>query len=284
MSSTHSPVEVPATTAAAAVPNQISASSSSHLASDYNSLRSPTPTAAYAVPLSLVGIILLVAGALWMYYQRKLRKEQAQKLSRPRYQRASSSYTRFPERHARAGVVRRIGSRPTASMAGSYHEPEYFKGDHVPTEVGSRSLKRQPLVRRTTREPFPHDVHLPHVTYNRRRPAKISAGAFRAGASPFPSRLPQLSFLRPGVGTLRGEAVPPGLARKSTDDSFGAVVDRSFHLTSPPEGLHTRRDTKDYSGLSYKQSLPRCPAQLSDGSVRRVSWRDLVHRSASGNR
>lgn len=297
VSSAHFPVEVPATTTVAA-PHQTSASSSIQSLPDYASLSRPAPTAAYAVPLSLVGAVLLIAGALGAYHRRKLREERAQKPSRPRYQRAASSYTRFPERHGRSDIARSLESRPstpTASMAGSYHEYKHYDEDHVPTEDDCRSLysvaslKRQPMVRRPTREPFPRDVHPPRVTYDRRRPAKMAAGAFRAGVSPALPKLSRSSSIRSGASTIRREKAQARPARKSqdADDSLGAVVDRYFHPSprlSPPERLHTRRNTKDYSALSYEKPLPRCPTQLNDVRVRRVSGRDLVHRRASGNR
>ena len=37
----------------------------------------PVPTAAYAVPLSLAGTIILVAGALGIYHHRQLARERA---------------------------------------------------------------------------------------------------------------------------------------------------------------------------------------------------------------
>lgn len=304
VSSAHFPVEVPATTAAAAT-HQTSVSSSIQPLPDYNSLSRPAPTAAYAVPLSLVGSVLLVAGVLGVYHRRKLREEQAQKPRRPTYQRAASSYTRFPQRHARAGVASNIGSRPstpTASVADSYHESKYYEEGHVATEDDRRSLysvaslKRQPMVRRTTREPFPRDVHQPRITCDRRRPAKMPAGVFRAGVSPVPPKLSRSSSIRSDASTIRREKAEARLARKSQDagDGLGAVVDRYFHPSPipssprlpPPDRLHTRRNTKEYPCLSYEKPLPRCPTQMygEPTTRRRVSGREIVQRRISGNR
>ena len=236
-----------------------------------------------------------------MYHRRKLRKEQLQKSGRPPYQRAASSYTRSPQRHFKASVASSIESRPstpTASVTDSYHDPKSYEESHAPTEDGRRSLytlapiKRQPMARRATREPFQRDVPPPRVIYDRRRQAKISAGAFRAGVSPVPPRLSRFSSIRSGASTIRREKAQARLARRSqdADDDLGTVVDRYFYPSPrlpPPDRLHIRRGTKDYPDLPHEKPLPRRPSQPHDGPAarRRASaGRDLVHQKISGNR
>ncbi|KZT67683.1 hypothetical protein DAEQUDRAFT_767040 [Daedalea quercina L-15889] len=253
MSSAHFPVEVPATAVPQSGLPQSSVSSSIQPLPDFNEISRPAPTAAYAVPLSLVAAVLLVAGALSAHHRRKLQQELTQDVkqsSRPSYQRASGSYTRFPERRTR-GSERSFESRastPTASVAGSYDGPKYDEDAQRPVQDDRRSLysvaslKRQPMVRRVTREPFYRNVHPSRAAYDRRRPAKMAAGAFRAGISPVVPQLSRLSSVRSDASTIRKEKARANLDRTAWQDANGGTLDAAsvverYLYPSPRPGL-----------------------------------------------
>ncbi|KAH9836622.1 uncharacterized protein C8Q71DRAFT_758844 [Rhodofomes roseus] len=307
VSSARFPVDVPATVVPQSAPHQSSVSSSIQPLPDYNDVSRPTPTAAYAVPLSLVGVVLVVAGALGVHHRRKLRQELSQgprKPGRPSCARASGSYTRFPERRPR-GYESSVGSRastPTASVAESYNGSKHYEDDKRTVEDERRSLysvaslKRQPVVRRMTREPFHRESQPTSGTYGRRRAGRMAAGAFRAGVSPIPPTLSRFSSARSDASTIRREKAKARLERsdQDVDDGLDAVVNRYFHPSpvppplsprlSPPGRLHTRRSAVEYAGLGYDKPLPKCPRQLYDEVARRVSGQEFTRRRTSGRR
>lgn len=287
-------MEVPATAVPQSAPHQSSVSSSIQPLPDYNEVSRPTPTAAYAVPLSLVAVVLVVAGALGAHHRRKLRQELSRDVKqpgRPRCPQPSGSYTRFPSRRAK-GYDSSLGSRastPTASVVGSYQGSKHYGEDQRSTADDRRSLysaaslKRQPMVRRMTREPFYGDEKPPGATHGRRRAARMAAAAFRAGVSPVPPRLSRFSSIRSDASTIRREKAQAKSRQSAQDmgDGLNVVVERYLHPSpippplsprlSPPGRLHTRRSARSYVDLHQDKSLPHCPKHLHGEVARCVS-------------
>ncbi len=169
----------------------------------------PVPTAAYAVPLSLVISVILAAGGLSVHQRRKLQTERLQEqetlktrgvLSRhstlsfagftklgsgprpPTHDRASQAESRSTSvsmlREWRRGVSRHE-RRPECDSRASDTSLAWRTDDGGSVEGYTNFPRRE--ARRATREPY-------HASHARDRRTTMPASAFRAGVSPvFPS-------------------------------------------------------------------------------------------------
>ncbi|KAH9945579.1 hypothetical protein B0H21DRAFT_822915 [Amylocystis lapponica] len=237
------------TTSASSDPTPPSASSSSSSPQsplDLGVTRMPTPTAAYAVPLSLVISVLLAAGGLSIHQHRKLSHERAEDekaLSTTTLSRQSSLTASFRT------LIGSANSRPTSVASPDSTPTAWLKR----SGSGGSTLKRAPA-RRATREPF----YTPSA--RRRPPMRVPASLFRAAASPMPVSVPQLS--------LEDED-----ANAEVEDS---VVSRYFHpspIPPPlPERLHVRRSAGTCGAfLDVEKPLPMSPGELYDEVAKRLS-------------
>ncbi|PCH33228.1 hypothetical protein WOLCODRAFT_147329 [Wolfiporia cocos MD-104 SS10] len=287
----------------------------------------PVPTAAYVVPLSLVLSVLLAAGALAVHHRRKLseeRKKDERALLNAALSRNPSldadifgtgRFTRLPYR----GCARSAASAASETMSVCSRAPSVAGSavGHADDAWSMRSAKRdasddgvslysvatltrQPVVRRATREPFFRGAQ----GHGRRRPARVTAGAFRAGVSPVPPTLAQFDRTRYDDDDDCGERDSVYRAKRQSrrrrcemDRASDASVEESvvsrYVLPSPvlpssPEKLHVRRCAGEGgfggAGSWRDKRLPASPVALYEEVARRVSGQELARRRVSGRR
>ncbi|KAI0961004.1 hypothetical protein AcW1_000209 [Taiwanofungus camphoratus] len=267
---------VPANSTATSIPLS---SNAPELVPVLDESRMPSPTAAYAVPLSLVISVLLAAGGLCMHHQRKLKDERQQDekaLSQPSLSRQPSmDFTTLFD-----ASIRSRSSTPASSRASSYRgsrdshdrwDDSSWKSDRTFAYKGPPSLRRE---RRVTREPFYTD------SGRRRQPARVPASVFRAAMSPVPPT--QSKFSRSNSSGKAKESDEDEDYNASVEDS---VVSRYFHPSpippspAPPERLHVRK----CADPDFDKPLPMNPGvedrALYDEVARRLSGSRLQSSS-----
>ncbi|OBZ79099.1 hypothetical protein A0H81_00284 [Grifola frondosa] len=209
----------------------------------------PVPTAAYAVPLSLVISVILAAGGLAVHHRRKLRSERLQEKTvlKTLSRQSTMSFRTLGD----------LGSRASRSSLMRAWRRDVGREDARGRRVHNESppLTREP--RRATRAPF-----FAHTT----QPNTIPAGAFRAVTSPVS---PMLARFSGGGG-----------AKASDDEDEYSVVSRYLQPSpvppsprmpiSRPERLHTRTYSED---VDFEKPLPPSPLdpRLYDVVTRRLS-------------
>ncbi|KAI0719092.1 hypothetical protein C8T65DRAFT_569636 [Cerioporus squamosus] len=272
-----------------------------------NETRMPAPTAAYAVPLSLVLSVLLAAGGLSLHQRRKLRAErklehEALKTRATLSRHSTLSFAGFmalgrgpsPAASSRSTSVnlmrawRRDVSRYNHDHS---HDPSVLPDDdhtYVAKSSDARSVlsissrgslpKREP--RPQTREPF-------HTSSSQVRRTTVPAGLFRMGVSPM---APHRDDNDDDWGKLkrvdkRPHDVDDGTVNASVNDE---VMSRYFEFSpiplsppaprevsrvSVPERLHVRRYAEN--ALQYDKALPPSPGvaekDLYDVVARKLS-------------
>ncbi|KAL6300305.1 hypothetical protein BKA93DRAFT_541186 [Sparassis latifolia] len=254
-------------------------STSAVLASDiipslpnFDEARMPSPTVAYALPLSVVVSVLLIAGILSVHHRRKLRNECLQEKQAQTAHALSRQSSASGSTSTRTLVDTAPRPYPPSLVGWIRSSSRSTKTEHVPALTGDRSpsIKRQP--RRMTREPFYTD------TGRRRNPTRVPAGVFRAAVSPVPPA--------PSKFDLDDELDEDRDLNASVNES---VVSRYFHSSpipppsptppfSPsevvirPEMAHVRR----CAGAEVNKPLPASPAdaELYDAVVHKLSKLD----------
>ncbi|KIK65960.1 hypothetical protein GYMLUDRAFT_239634 [Collybiopsis luxurians FD-317 M1] len=131
-----------------AVPVPVEVASSSNSASPILATRTPLPTAAFAVPLSIVGAILLVAAFLSFRHNRKLAQERAQDLEKLILSRKSSTAS-----SCKSGFSRQSDIEHALNVLSKVQSQGEVKTMPVPLFMPVQ-VPVQPEPRRTTREAY----------------------------------------------------------------------------------------------------------------------------------
>lgn len=147
--------------------------------------RIPPPTAAFAVPLSAVGAILVVAGTLWARSNRKLTKERALEAEKLSTASRRSSYSHKSEYSNHGDLERALGDLSKHHIPYASHDTPMF----VSSGHGRGSDRRQP--RRATRQAFVGHSSDSYTqsSYSSHRSSRASSPSYTARSSrSFPDR------------------------------------------------------------------------------------------------
>lgn len=193
----------------------------------------PAPTAAFAVPLSFVGAILLGSFFMCMHHRRKLKQERltdAQKLSSTK----EKIYLTSPHKPAHPATVIYLASSP--STPGSERSSYFAKSanDDIYTPVYTR---REGEARQHTRQPF----HIPTTVVT--APSLHSKHSYSYDPGDRGSRYTAPNTRSTKVpasmfkGAYKSPRMPPGLGHAEEEDEENASVNDSVintYLTSSP--------------------------------------------------
>ncbi|PIL30860.1 hypothetical protein GSI_07029 [Ganoderma sinense ZZ0214-1] len=256
--------------------------------------RIPTPTAAYAVPLSLVSTILVAASGLAIHQRRKLR---AERLREQEALKARQSHTLSSSAHSTLDPVGlglsefiALGSGPAPaprSVAGSL---DGLGHGHDPTSVlsGSASMSRMRAWRRDVSRHV-SGAHVPtharpddEETYVARSDdgsASVVSGKahlLKAGGSRLPSKASFYASTGASRSQPRRTTVPAGMFRESPiglpyprDDNGGG------------EHLHRDRTTGDNKYATYGRRRYVEEEEEEHGRLKRRASLRRVHRALS---
>ena len=275
----------PAPSPTASMSNANLQTTTSQTPSSLAETRMPAPTAAYAVPLSLVLSVLLAAGGLSLHQRRKLRAERqlehdALKTRATLSRHSTLSFAGFmalgrgPSTHSRATSVSMMRAwRRDVSRFGHDHDQSgstltpadddtyVAKTDDARSVLstssrGSAPSKRAP--RPQTREPFYTGNDNNGHSSSRNHGSMVPAGLFRAGLSPrVPHPHDEDNWDKPKHPTKRppsaGEGEGEGDVNASVNDE---VMSRYFEFSpiplSPPA---PRAHGRDPSPVSVPERL-----------------------------
>lgn len=234
---------------------------------DVLSAHKPPPTAAFAIPLSLVAAIVLAASCLFFRHRRQLRKERTRDAEKFALSRGASFSSSL-----KSGYSSRSRRNEVEHALDVLARNELGNAVPVPLFMPRVEVRREREPRRSTRAPFPREGHAfgPPPSYAYATPNDGQ----HARSARYPSS--RQSSGRSKLYTVASSTKHGRPSRSTSDDESGVThsvlaeyLDQSSPvpptcLLSAPQRLHVRNEAAG-GRLNREKPLPRSPQRRELG-------------------